>query len=391
MPRGFLRLVSILLCAAVVIGNEPAGAVAPVNWSQPGFDASHRGYNPDETVLSPSTVPGLKVLWQAPGGGTQTSSPIVDGSLAFETGAQSGFLSAFDVTTGELRWRVRLGPNMPFWSPAVAEGMVFATSWFSSDLVAMDEATGTVLWRFRMNGVSNAPPAVVSVDGRLTVYAPGGSDAYALDGTSGSMLWSRSPDPPFGLQATPTVVNGVVYVVDDQPVVHAYRASDGEELWSSLPLGTGTAAPTYAVVDGGLVFAARSGGQLFALDAATGAIIWEQQVYATSQPSAANGMVYIHRRRKQLDRLLAFDQSTGALRWEAPLGVSDVFSFGDGASIANGVAYATTPSGAIVALDAQTGAVLWMQRTPAGPTNMPAVVNGTMYAAAGGGLLKFGL
>jgi outer membrane protein assembly factor BamB len=230
----------------------------------------------------------------------------------------------------------------------------------------------------------------VSADGVTTVYAAGGWSVYAVDGADGSMLWSQTPFAPYGIQGTPAVAGGVAYVIDAQPVLHAYDAVTGNEIWATEPLGSGIAAPSYPVVDGGRIFVARSNEQLFAIDAATGQVLWEQMVFAASQPSAANGIVYIHWRKGYQSRLAALDEATGDVLWETVLGSSSVYTFGAGASIANGVVYSMSLAGGVVAMDAVTGEKLWRFSMSPGAGAMPAVVDGTVYAAAGK-LLKFGL
>jgi outer membrane protein assembly factor BamB len=389
--RGFAGAVALSVAlVGTQVGTPLSRAqVATTSWPQVGLDPTHTAFNQAESILDTSNVGGLTLKWQSELGGSGTSSPVVDGGRVFETSYTNGSLSAFDVADGTLQWRFRLGRDMNVNTPAISGGRVFLSS-DSPTLYALDEASGAVLWQLQMENLSAAAPAVVTDGPETTVYVGGGGKVYAVDGDDGSVLWTQSPFEPYAIQATPAVANGVVYVADDAPVVHAYDAATGSELWQT-PLGENITAPSYVVIDGGLLLVAQGGGKLFAVDAATGAVQWKRQVYADSQPSTANGIVYIHWRKATQIRLTAVDESTGSLLWQVPLGAPYVYSFTGGTSIANGVLYTTSLAGAVLGFDASSGTTLWTYSTPVGPGNMPAVVDGMVFASAGGRMLAFGL
>jgi outer membrane protein assembly factor BamB len=131
---------------------------------------------------------------------------------------------------------------------------------------------------------------------------------------------------------SPTVVNRVIYVGDQQGALHALRAHDGTQMWTwSTPTGaaiTGTPAVDAAT---GLAFAGAADGTLYAV--------------FTSGPSA------------------------GRLAWSAPVGAGQVQSpvFGGGA------VYAASASGEVVALSKSTGSSVWSATVPGGGSAAPAL------------------
>jgi outer membrane protein assembly factor BamB len=381
-------LVTAIATATVAI---PASAEEQVEWAQAGFDATHSAHNPIETILDPSTVSGLTLKWAADLAGAAVSSPIVADGLVFETSNLNGTVRAFDAATGGQRWEFRMGQDARINTPAVAGGHVFLSTWKTGVLAALDETTGVLDWSISLSVGVPAPPAAVVDGDRTTVYLGAGATVYAVDGDDGSILWTQTPLPNFSVQATPAVSGGVVYVIDLQPVVHAYDAASGAELWASQTLARLSAVPTYPVVDGARVFVALSSHRLYALDASTGLVEWSDQVKDASQPSAADGVVFVAGRQDARGRLLATDQSTGTRRWVTNLGASNDFVFGDGASVANGVVYVLSLAGAILALDEATGTQLWDAPIPRGWGTMPVVVNGMVYVAVANELLAFGL
>jgi outer membrane protein assembly factor BamB len=388
LRRGIGPIVSLGLL--LLVHPASAGSAGITSWSQVGRDTTHTAYNPTENVLSPATVPDLVEQWRAELGGDQWSTPVVDGSLVFQTSYENGALSAFDRYTGTLVWQVVLGHNDPFNTPAVADGRVFATGAFSPDLYALDEATGATLWTFRMESSSPAPPSVVTEGGVTTVFAVGGSTVYAVDGATGTVHWSHE----FGFVATPAVANGVVYVAEGSldPALHAHDMETGAEIWAAPLHADRAVTPGHPVLDGGMVFVGLAAGRLFALDQATGAQVWNRDVGVSSHASAANGVVYVHSREVDYPSyLVAIEQATGQPMWRVSLGRSAIYTFSGGASIANGVIYASGVGGWVMALDEVTGSLLWRSRTPNPAKSMPAVVDGMVYAASGNKLFAYGL
>jgi uncharacterized repeat protein (TIGR01451 family) len=95
------------------------------------------------------------------------------------------------------------------------------------------------------------------------------------------------------------VANGVVYVgsQDDYRVsiggnVYALNASTGAKLWS---FATGDTVFSSPAVANGVVYVGSFDGNVYALNASTGAKLWSFQTgyYVSSSPAVANGVVYI--------------------------------------------------------------------------------------------------
>ena len=136
------------------------------------------------------------------------------------------------------------------------------------------------------------------------------------------------------LNASPTVVDGVVYVGSKDGTFYAFSEAKKKVLWSQF-MGTScvyqgftaTAAVTTDPATGKLtVYVNAPDGYLYALDAATGTIVWRNQLdvpgpncayYAFGSPLVANGLVYIgisDDARAFIDDagVRSVDQSTGA-------------------------------------------------------------------------------
>jgi polyvinyl alcohol dehydrogenase (cytochrome) len=157
--------------------------------------------------------------------------------------------------------------------------------------------------------------------------------------------------PDAGFYASPTVVNGVVYIGSNTGVFYALDEATGVVLWRKLlgyttrlscSMGRGivsTAAVATDPVSGTLtVYVGGGDGYLYALNAATGRIRWRQFVvdigttqnegFIFSSPTIVNGRIYLGV-SSQCDNPLvrgaikAFDMHTGALLetyWTTPSG-----------------------------------------------------------------------
>jgi len=147
------------------------------------------------------------------------------------------------------------------------------------------------------------------------------------------LAWSYDLELPRGVEATPLVVDGVMYVTSAWSVVHAIDAKTGRRLWVYDPKVDRTVG-AWACCDvvnrgvavyAGKVFVGVIDGRLVAVDARTGAPVWEavtvdqsQPYTITGAPRAANGLVYIGNGGAEYGvrgYVSAYDVETGALRW----------------------------------------------------------------------------
>jgi outer membrane protein assembly factor BamB len=192
--------------------------------------------------------------------------------------------------------------------------------------------------------------------------------------------WSVPASPNSGhssMLASPTIVNGVIYIGANDGYFYAVSESTRSVIWSQFVgidtgkpnggCGSGTAGiiSTAAVVTdpttGHLtVYVNGPDGNLYALNAATGKIVWKSVVdtpstlvndyYAWGSPLVVNGKVYIGISSECDVPLVpggldAFNQSTGALlaRWNSvPAGALGGSIWSSAAALSNGAIIATT-------------------------------------------------
>ena len=146
--------------------------------------------------------------------------------------------------------------------------------------------------------------------------------------------WQHEIENISGLEATPIVVDGILFVSGPRGAVYAVNAKNGEELWHFKPQidTTQLSKVCCGQVNRGVavwqskVYVASIDGYLYALDAATGNQLWKvdtitdrQRGYSiTGAPYIANNVVVIGNSGGDMDArgyVTAYTLDTGEQRW----------------------------------------------------------------------------
>ncbi len=151
-------------------------------------------------------------------------------------------------------------------------------------------------------------------------------------GTLG-VAWSYDLKTSHGVESTPIVVDGVMYVTGAWSIVYALDAKTGKELWTydpevpkeTLAKGCCDAVNRGVAVYQGKVLVATYDGRLVALDAATGKVAWstvtvdQSKPYTiTGAPRAFKGKVIIGNSGSEMGvrgYVTAYDVETGKQSW----------------------------------------------------------------------------
>lgn len=147
------------------------------------------------------------------------------------------------------------------------------------------------------------------------------------------LAWYGDIDTERGQEATPVVVDGVLYVTSAWSMVKAYDAATGKKLWEYDPKvdrATGQIACCDVVNRGvaawqGRLYLGALDGRLIALDAKTGKVAWSvqttdpKQPYTITQvPRIVKGMVIIGNAGAEYTcrgYVSAYDAATGKMKW----------------------------------------------------------------------------
>jgi outer membrane protein assembly factor BamB len=199
------------------------------------------------------------------------------------------------------------------------------------------------------------------------------------------------------LRASPLLVGNQIFAMDANAVVTAISAADGSRIWrtptrpkhaSEENIGGGIG------YDSGKIYASTGYGELLALDASSGKILWRQTLDFPTRtaPVIAGGLVALV---VQNDLLLTFDAATGTPGWRftGTVGQSSgaAVAITGAPAYADGILVAGFSSGTLAALDANSGTPVWEQSFASsfGQASTldfsdivapPVIANGVVYA-----------
>ena len=148
------------------------------------------------------------------------------------------------------------------------------------------------------------------------------------------LAWYLDLGTDRGLEATPIVVDGVMYVSGAWNLIHAIDAASGKLLWRYDPQVSREWVAAHACCDAvsrgvavwqGKVLAATLDGRLLALDAQTGELLWSVLTIDTDQPYTITGAPRVVKGKVIIGNsgadygvrgyVSAFNADTGALVW----------------------------------------------------------------------------
>ena len=147
------------------------------------------------------------------------------------------------------------------------------------------------------------------------------------------LAWSFDLESSRGVEVTPIVHEGIMYVTSTYNIVSAIDARTGELIWSHDPeidkvqaaKGCCDVVNRGVAIWGDKVFTGTMDGRLIALDAKTGAVAWDKSTIdktypytITGAPRIINGNVIIGNGGAELGvrgYISAYDADTGDMKW----------------------------------------------------------------------------
>lgn len=272
-------------------------------------------------------------------------------------------------TLGAVRWRRAL--DGPVRGLVYDRGIVYAGA--ANGVFALDAISGEERWTFRHDGVQFSP---VAIDGDI-VLAAARNVLYALHRTNGSIRWQFDAGASI-TSSTPLLVDGIAYAGSAAGTLHAIDIASGVERWRR-PSGSGvrthlTAAGTtlIAVTQGALrAFSLTDGGPLWTRTLPDGADWTEAAAAGDRVFAGAEG-----------NDFYALDAATGATLWMHDDTNSDRSGW-SAPVVTDGMVIAGNRNRRVFAFDPLTGRVLWRFDTAEAATSDATLSAGTLYFGVG--------
>ncbi|MGK2909003.1 MAG: PQQ-binding-like beta-propeller repeat protein [Sphingobium sp.] len=198
---------------------------------------------------------------------------------------------------------------------------------------------------------------------------PGGNPSKAMGhvalSASPAQAWTTSitgSTPRARLASSPVIAGGKLFVIDADAHVIAMDAQSGARLWQTPMPAEGNGRSLFGggvSVVGDRVYASTGVGDVAALNVSDGAIVWKKRPGGPLRgaPTLANGHVYV---MSQDNQIFALNQTDGETQWteSATLQVTAVFGVA-APSAAQGTVIAGYSSGELNAYRYENGRTLW--------------------------------
>lgn len=439
-----------LLAGVVVPGRADGDAPATSqlecpNWSMYGQNLSRTFSTDCESPINPDTVARLVPAWYVDTAKPVTATPAVVDGVVY-VGSWEGIMYALDADTGEVEWTFQTPPapgatygpivssaavaDVPF-DGGVRRLVIFGSGplVYALDAGATSDAERVVWVHDASMGLAETPTeyessAAVHGDlvliGRDTHNRPveetGGvrGALVALDARTGAVRWTFEPELAQhgagcgGMWSSPVVSPELGYAFmgtancprDGYPwtphvnAVTAVRLEDGAPVWSFRPneppdddTDFGATPNLFRDDNGRLVLGAgKKDGTYYALDAATGELLWATHVADPApniggfigSPAVYEGDVFGGTAIGTPPYFHGIDGTTGAVRFQAGVGPT----YG-ATAVVNGVAFNAALDDLLKAYDTETGQLLWSAPL-AGPGSSGPVVYGDMVFIGSG-------
>jgi alcohol dehydrogenase (cytochrome c) len=156
------------------------GILGGVEWNGPA-------YNPGTNLLYVPAVDWCGTFAEADTIRHDPGESYLGGSFNFDKQPGTGWITAVDATTGQVKWRYHSPRPMVGAVASSAGGVLFAGE-VTGDLVVFDAATGKELYRFHTGG---------PIGGGLVTYAVGDAQYVAIASGRPSRFWvEKNPGSP---------------------------------------------------------------------------------------------------------------------------------------------------------------------------------------------------
>lgn len=310
-------------------GAPPVVLPPPVRnaaWPQPGGNPAHLMGNLEAR-------PALAQVWDSSigdGGGYRKkvlAQPVAANGLAY-TMDSAARLACFGLNDGQQRWRIptrgedsrstNLGGGI-----SLAGDRLYATNGLG-DVIGFDPVHGTSAWRVNIGAPVRGGPTFV--EGRLFVTTIE-DKIVALDASTGRQLWqytAANAQTALLGEPAPAYADGIVVAGFASGELAALRADSGTVVWTDnlvAPfLGGGlqdiNSIRGYPAIGGSQVFAVSMGGLVVSNDLHSGRRLWQHSVSGEDSPCLAGDWLFV----VTLNQILvALHASDGTVGWTRPL------------------------------------------------------------------------
>ncbi|MGW2961091.1 serine/threonine-protein kinase [Streptomyces sp. NPDC001220] len=268
---------------------------------------------------------------------------------------------------------------------ATGEGKLFCTE--SSAAFALDPVTGAVLWRHSVTDAHWSRPPVLS-GGLVQLVTDGARHVTALDPDSGRSRWQRDLPENRGMK----FAGDMLLLARADGTVNGVDSATGTSKWSRPTGGHGTPRIDFFPSDPSSAYVTSSsadgaGTRVTAVDPATGDVRWDAPLQGLLRPvGAQDGAVFLLAADPvygDTDAVVRYTPGSGTTRRvKLPVPRADAQ-----AGVYDGVVYLLAATGALDAVDLDSGKRTWHLETSVSRGSAPVADDRHVYFSAADGRL----
>jgi outer membrane protein assembly factor BamB len=264
-------------------------------------------------------------LWSAKAGGGEDrlgarQGPAVADGRVYAAAVEGG-VRAFDLQTGATAWTY--ASKLPLsGGPGAGDGLVVVGS-LEGDVIALDASTGSEKWKAKVNNEVIAAPAIGQ--GLVLVHGNDGR-VTAFDENTGERRWFWNRDAPLLSvrgNDSPLLVPGLVFVGNDDGTLSALSITDGRPLWDQTvaeasgrnDLERMADVDGTPALDGITLYASSYKGQTVSIEGPSGRIQWSAQSGGPGRVGVGSDRVVV---ADAHGTVWALDKATGGVLWQQP-------------------------------------------------------------------------
>ena len=219
------------------------------------------------------------LLWTVEAAEPVLGAVTIENGIAY-IGASDHTFRAVNIRTGEVKWAFAGVRGYIETKPLVTDNKVIFGAW-DNTLYALNKADGKELWKWTggLTRMHFSPAAVwpVAADGKVFITDPQRA-MTAIDIETGNTVWRTFQSmvrETIGLSEDKERIYSKT--MNDSIVCYSTKGDQPHKLWASN-VGFGYEhAPSMQVEKNGVVFGSTKEGLIFALEAATGEVLWKHK------------------------------------------------------------------------------------------------------------------
>lgn len=322
-------------------------------------------------------------------------APVVGGGLVVAMDAQ-GIISAHaEGKISNTVWTNTDGtsdtqPDLVGGGLAIVGDVLYATMG-NGTVRALSLADGKLKWKTSVGAPVRGAPAA---DSMIVAVITADNQTLALDAQTGNIRWTHR-----GIREVASYVTTIAPVIADGVVVSAYssgelfaiRAESGNVIWSDT-LGSTVKTRASAIFSGidadplvqeGVVVAVSATGEIQASALLNGRPLWQKRVGSHTTPWSAGNAIFV---LSDTHDLAALFKGNGSIRWATSLAqhdprdaTRDITPALYGPILAGNAVLVLNAHGTLSAFKPQDGSALNTYDLARDPVSAPIIANGALY------------